>query len=79
MKKTFLLLMFIAIGYANAQDLKPVKLYGPIITNKISDQYIPAYYQNIGGLLGYRMQMNLEKRLLQIDSVTLLSGFERHV
>jgi DUF1680 family protein len=77
MKKTFLLLMFIAIGSANAQDLKPVKLYGPIITNKIPDQYLPAYYQNIGGLLGYRLQVNLEKRLLQIDSATLLSGFEK--
>jgi uncharacterized protein len=77
MKKTFLLLMFIGIGSLYAQDLKTVKLYGPIITNKIPDQYIPAYYQNVGGFLGYRMQMNLEKRLLQIDSATLLSGFRK--
>ncbi len=77
MKRTFLLLMFIAIGSAYAQDLKQVKLYGPIVPNKIQDQYIPAYYQNVGGLLGYRMQMNLEKRLLQIDSATLLSGFKK--
>lgn len=51
--------------------------YGPIVPNKIKDKYVPAYYQNIGGLLGYRMQINLEKRLLQIDSATLLSGFRK--
>ena len=27
--------------------------------------------------MGYRLQMNLEKRLLQIDSATLLSGFKK--
>jgi DUF1680 family protein len=77
MKRTFLLLMFIAVGNAYAQDLKPVKFYGPIVSNKIQDQYAPAYYQDIGGLLGYRLQVNLEKRLLQIDSATLLSGFKK--
>jgi DUF1680 family protein len=51
--------------------------YGPVVPNKIKDKYVPAYYQNIGGLLGYRMQVNLEKRLLQIDSAILLSGFRK--
>ncbi|ASU35026.1 glycoside hydrolase family 127 protein [Mucilaginibacter xinganensis] len=53
------------------------KVYGPIVPNKINDRYVPARYQNIGGLLGYRMNINLEKRLLQIDSATLLSGFKK--
>lgn len=53
------------------------KIYGPLVPNKIADKYIPAYYQNIGGLLGYRMDINLEKRLLQIDSAVLLSGFKK--
>jgi DUF1680 family protein len=53
------------------------KIYRPLVPNKIADKYIPAYYQNIGGLLGYRMDINLEKRLLQIDSAVLLSGFKK--
>jgi len=69
--------MFIAVGNAFAQDLKPIKFYAPIVPNKIQDQYAPAYYQDIGGLLGYRLQVNLEKRLLQIDSAILLSGFKK--
>jgi DUF1680 family protein len=67
----FLLLSFQAISADN------YKFYRPVIPNKIPDRYIPAYYQKIGGLLGYRMDINLEKRLLQIDSATLLSGFKK--
>jgi len=53
------------------------KLYGPLVPNTIGDRYVPIYYQHIGGYLGYRLEVNLEKRLLQIDSATILSGFER--
>lgn len=77
MKKALVFLVLCIIGSAYAQDVKPVKFYGPIVPNKIHDQYAPAYYQNVGGLLGYRMQVNLEKRLLQIDSGILLSGFKK--
>jgi len=49
--------------------------YGPIVPNKIADRYVSANYQHIGGYLGYRLDVNLEKRLLQIDSATILSGF----
>ena len=62
---------------SHAGDLKKIKLHRPIIPNKVADKYIPAYYQNIEGLLGYRMNVNLEKRLLQIDSAILLSGFRK--
>lgn len=57
-----------------AQDT--VGYWGPVVPNKIADKYVPAYYQNIGGYLGYRLDVNLEKRLLQIDSATILAGFE---
>jgi DUF1680 family protein len=60
----------IAPGRAAAQN-------GPIVPNKVADKYIPASYQDIGGYLGYRLDVNLHKRLLQIDSATILSGFER--
>ena len=51
-------------------------LINPLVPNRIPDKYIPAHYQNIGGYLGYRLDVNLNKRLLQIDSATILSGFE---
>ncbi|WP_295791338.1 beta-L-arabinofuranosidase domain-containing protein [Mucilaginibacter sp.] len=72
MKKLFALL---AVVIANLQLF--AQPWQPIISNKIADKYIPAHYQDIGGLLGYRMNVNLEKRLLQIDSATLLSGFRK--
>jgi uncharacterized protein len=77
MRKALVFLLVFMAGSVCAQDLKAVKIYGPIVPNKIKDQYVPGYYQNIGGLLRYRMQINLEKRLLQIDSATLLSGFKK--
>jgi len=48
----------------------------PLIPNRIPDRYTPAAYQNIGGYLGYRLNVNLNKRLLKIDSAIILSGFE---
>ena len=76
MKRLLLILALFISGTAIAQEARP-QFYGPIVPNKISDSYIPAYYQDIGGLLGYRLGINLEKRLLQIDSATLLSGFKK--
>jgi len=77
MKRLILVLLLVSPVILNAGSSDPVKFYSPIIPNKIPDQYVSAYYQNIGGYLGYRLDVNLEKRLLQIDSATLLSGF-RH-
>ena len=75
-KVAWLLLLIITVGL-NAKSQDALKLYEPIVRNIISDQYVPAYYQNIGGLLGYRMNVNLELRLLKIDSATILSGFKK--
>jgi DUF1680 family protein len=76
MKKLFLLLFSILV-ISSTTKADDIKFYGPLISNKIPDQYTPAYYQHIGGLLGYRMNVNLEKRLLKIDSAILLSGFKK--
>src|SRR5580658_8541963 len=51
--------------------------YGPVVPNKVADKYVPANYRDIAGYLGYRLDVNLNKRLLQIDSATILAGFER--
>ncbi len=49
----------------------------PLIPNVIHDIYVPSPFENqgIGGILGLRMEINLEKRLLEIDQETMLSGF----
>ncbi|MEO6977193.1 MAG: beta-L-arabinofuranosidase domain-containing protein, partial [Mucilaginibacter sp.] len=72
MKKLF---AFFVVMIVNSQLF--AQSWQPMVPNKIADKYIPAHYQGIGGLLGYRMNVNLEKRLLQIDSATLLSGFRK--
>jgi DUF1680 family protein len=54
-----------------------VKLFWPVVANAITDKYVSADYRDIGGYLGYRLEVNLHKRLLQIDSATILAGFER--
>src|SRR5580693_1304660 len=49
----------------------------PMVPNAIHDIYIPSPYENqkIGGIIGLRMGINLDKRLLEIDQETMLSGF----
>jgi hypothetical protein len=51
----------------------------PAAPPKVADMFIPAPYnaQQIGGILGDRMRVNLEMRLLHIDEHGLLEGFEK--
>src|ERR1700730_15831365 len=77
MKKMMFFLLNLSFLVSYAADLQKIRLWEPVVPNKVADKYIPAYYQNIEGLLGYRMNVNLEKRLLQIDSAILLSGFRK--
>ena len=51
----------------------------PMVKNKIADKFVPAPYatQRIDGLLGERMRVNLEGRLLHVDEKEILDGF-RH-
>jgi DUF1680 family protein len=48
----------------------------PVITDKVTDKLTPCTEVALTGMLDDRMRINLEKRLLAIDSATLLSGFE---
>jgi uncharacterized protein len=49
----------------------------PYIINVVKDKYVPAAFQNqqIGGILGERMKINLIKRLLQVNQDAMISGF----
>ncbi len=48
----------------------------PVIADKVKDKLTPCTSVALTGMLDDRMRVNLEKRLLAIDSATLLSGFE---
>lgn len=52
----------------------------PIVVESIEERFhsLPFEHQNIGGLLGKRMQTNVEGRLLHIDAKTFLDGFIQH-
>jgi uncharacterized protein len=68
----FLLLSFQGLF---AMNTYPIVL--PVVRNLVEDVYVPAPYENqkIGGIVGLRLNINLNKRLLQIDQETMLSGF----
>jgi hypothetical protein len=48
-----------------------------VIENEIKDKYLPAPFgnQEIGGYLGNRLDINLNKRLLEVDETELLAGY----
>ena len=49
------------------------------IQDRVADRFVPAAYeaQRIEGLLGERLRVNLEGRLLHVDEPRLLRGFEQ--
>ena len=77
MKIILAFVLFLLTIASQASDPVKIKLFEPIVPNKIADKFVPASLQEIDGFLGYRMNVNLEKRLLQIDSTTILSGFRK--
>jgi uncharacterized protein len=61
-------------GFGRALAQTPV--IAPVIAEKITDKLTPCDGVTLTGMLDDRMRINLEKRLLAVDSATLLSGFE---
>lgn len=51
----------------------------PVVKDVVQDRFIPAPFeqQRIEGLIGERMRVNLEGRLLHIDEKGLLEGFQQ--
>jgi DUF1680 family protein len=51
----------------------------PAVANKIRNRFVPAPYdtQRIRGVLGERMRVNLESRLLRVNEPALLAGFQK--
>jgi DUF1680 family protein len=50
----------------------------PVVPDKIADQFTPAAFdrQHIEGILGERMRVNLEGRLLRVDETALIDCFQ---
>ena len=57
-----------------AQPLQPAA-----VADKVADRFTPAPYagQRMEGLLGDRMRVNLEGRLLHVDEARILKGFQQ--
>jgi len=51
----------------------------PVVPDKTADRFVPAPYagQRIEGILGDRMRVNLEGRLLHLDETRVLKGFQQ--
>lgn len=54
-------------------------VWGAAVQDRVADKFRPAPFdrQRIEGLLGDRMRVNLEGRLLHVDEPRLLKGFEQ--
>ncbi|HEY4335351.1 MAG TPA: beta-L-arabinofuranosidase domain-containing protein, partial [Puia sp.] len=76
MIRLLILLITLCPVLVNAATPDTPGVFTPLIPNRIPDKYTPATYHDIGGYLGYRLNVNLDKRLLRIDSAIILSGFE---
>jgi DUF1680 family protein len=50
----------------------------PVVSDKVADHFVPAPYddQRIGGILGDRMGVNLNGRLLHVDEQAILQCFQ---
>ena len=69
-----LLFLSIALG-ASSAAAEPQ----PKVKDAVADRFVSAPFENqkIGGLLGERMRINLEKRLLAIEEDAVLAGFRK--
>src|SRR5881275_3036269 len=54
-------------------------LFGAAVADRVPDRFTPAPFeaQRIEGMLGERLRVNLEGRLLHVDEPRLLRGFEQ--
>lgn len=75
MKKVTAFFVGIAMVCAANASTDSTAYWKPMLANKIADKYVSAELETFTGLLNDHIYINLNKRLLQIDSAILLSGF----
>ncbi len=76
MRIALLVFMWICFMHGAMASDDPIRLWKPIIPNKIQDSFVSADLVQLDGLLEEHLLINWQKRLLQIDSATILAGFE---
>ncbi len=75
MKKMLSFIIFIIVAAHAVASVDSTDMWQPIIPNRIQEKYTPAGLEEFSGLLNDHVYINLDKRLLKIDSGILLSGF----
>jgi DUF1680 family protein len=75
MKNIFCVLFFFVFFNTAKANIDFSRGWNPIVPNKVNDIYIPAGHSQFNGLLNSHVLINMEQRLLKIDSALLLSGF----
>jgi DUF1680 family protein len=72
-------LAFLSFSIASVAQTPADGLPQPKVRDAVQDRFVPAPYetQKIAGLLGERMRVNLEKRLLAIEEQQVLAGFRQ--
>lgn len=74
--KQLLITLTVSCWLLNASaSTEPLPAWKPIVANKVVDRYVPASLLQLSGMLETHVDINIEKRLLKIDSAILLSGF----
>lgn len=70
---------FLGILICAAPILAQPVLKTAVLADKVADQFVPAPYrgQRIEGILGERMRVNLEGRLLHVDEKGILECFQQ--
>lgn len=75
MKSIFCIASFF-ISFAIATAAEIPQLRGPVVLNKVMDRFAAPGNDHLEGFLGGRIMLNLERRLLQVDTSLFLSGFK---
>ena len=71
--------LFLAAILCVLPSLSAPVVKAPVVPDKVVDRFTPAPFdgQKIEGLLGDRMRVNLEGRLLHVDEKGILKGFQQ--
>jgi len=75
MKNFIAFLAFVLAANLAKASTDSVPIWKPVVPNLIEDKYQSAGLSHLTGLLDEHININIEKRLLRIDSAILLSGF----
>lgn len=70
--------LFLALFMSALNAFAAPQYKSPVVPDRVGDRFVPAPYdsQRIGGILGERMRVNLEGRLLHVDEKGIIECFQ---